>query len=204
MSAPLHLPRRGPQGLLALALAAGMLAACGGDDSPAKPKIPVVTGQQVDHAQATADGFDKAAFPCCATAAARTVLDAYVAMGEGLAADDVAAAQKTLGQLTSALAAATTDPGTTESTRPFLEKMAEIGDRMGGLDLEGTREEFLDLTGPALAYARASQGGEARLAIAFCPMKPGRWLQKGSPIANPYYGSQMLRCGVFEGVGEGG
>ena len=33
---------------------------------------------------------------------------------------------------------------------------------------------------------------------AFCPMAPGRWLQTEETISNPYYGSEMLTCGVFE------
>ena len=33
---------------------------------------------------------------------------------------------------------------------------------------------------------------------AFCPMAPGRWLQTETTISNPYYGSAMLTCGVFE------
>ena len=33
---------------------------------------------------------------------------------------------------------------------------------------------------------------------AFCPMAPGRWLQTEQTISNPYYGSEMLTCGVFE------
>ena len=37
-----------------------------------------------------------------------------------------------------------------------------------------------------------------KMAIAFCPMAPGRWLQTRTEIHNPYYGSQMLKCGVFE------
>jgi len=33
--------------------------------------------------------------------------------------------------------------------------------------------------------------------MAYCPMADKHWLQEGDKIANPYYGSQMLRCGAF-------
>ena len=33
--------------------------------------------------------------------------------------------------------------------------------------------------------------------VAVCPMKQKPWLQEGSDIKNPYYGSSMLTCGDF-------
>lgn len=32
---------------------------------------------------------------------------------------------------------------------------------------------------------------------AYCPMTRKPWLQEGSTLANPYYGSQMPTCGEF-------
>ncbi len=39
-----------------------------------------------------------------------------------------------------------------------------------------------------------------RVITGFCPMAPppGRWLQREDVIQNPFYGSKMLTCGVFE------
>jgi hypothetical protein len=31
--------------------------------------------------------------------------------------------------------------------------------------------------------------------VAYCPMAKKPWLQDSEEIANPYYGSKMLRCG---------
>lgn len=33
--------------------------------------------------------------------------------------------------------------------------------------------------------------------VAFCPMKMKPWLQEGSTLTNPYYGSSMSTCGSF-------
>ena len=33
--------------------------------------------------------------------------------------------------------------------------------------------------------------------VAFCPMVKKPWLQEGSALANPYYGSGMPTCGSF-------
>ena len=44
--------------------------------------------------------------------------------------------------------------------------------------------------------------------MAFCPMafdnEGGRWIQPKGEIMNPYYGSAMRRCGVFESAGGDG
>lgn len=192
--------RRFMQAALALALTAG----CGSEPEPAKPKIPVVTGQQVDHAAASPEAFGEKGFPCCGSEPATAVVLGFVALGEALAADDLDGANTKIAALRSALATATTDPAATETTRPLLEDMAKLTDRMRGQDIEGVREEFLDLSTKALAFASAAQGGEATVAVAFCPMKPGRWLQTQGTIANPYYGASMLTCGVFEAPPEGG
>jgi hypothetical protein len=36
------------------------------------------------------------------------------------------------------------------------------------------------------------------LELAYCPMVKRSWLQKGTEIRNPYYGSAMLGCGVIQ------
>ena len=33
--------------------------------------------------------------------------------------------------------------------------------------------------------------------VAFCPMVQKPWLQAGTTLQNPYYGSSMLTCGSF-------
>ncbi len=40
------------------------------------------------------------------------------------------------------------------------------------------------------------------MAVAYCPMafgyEGGHWVQRDGPIMNPYFGADMLHCGVFE------
>ena len=33
---------------------------------------------------------------------------------------------------------------------------------------------------------------------AYCPMAQKPWLQEGSTLANPYYGTSMATCGEFQ------
>lgn len=179
--------------LLPLALAVGLLG-CGEDPPTERPKIPVVSGPIVEHADASAGvDFASAAFPCCSTSEITAAVGAYVGLGEALAADDPAAATEraaALGTALSGLPAGTAGVG----------DMVALAGRMAGKDLEGTREEFLDLTPPMLGLARDAKAnaGPLKLAVAFCPMKPGRWLQGKDGIKNPYFGAGMLTCGVFE------
>ena len=45
-----------------------------------------------------------------------------------------------------------------------------------------------------------SSDTKIRVVVGFCPMAPppGRWIQREDVIQNPFYGSKMLTCGVFE------
>jgi hypothetical protein len=190
-------------GLLGLLLTVG----CGEDPPADRPKVEVVSGPVVAKPDATADGahagggFGAVAFKCCGTPTAKGVVATYVALGGALAADDLAESKTRAAALGAALAQATTGPGVSDADRAALEKMAALADRVGGqAELAGAREEFLDLWTPMQAFAKANVGGDMTLSVAFCPMKPGRWLQVKDTIANPYYGSEMLTCGTFEAL----
>jgi len=175
-------------------VAVSVLWGCGEGPPSERPKVPVVTGPIVEHAEASAGvAFGASTFPCCSTTELTAVVGAFVGLGEALAADDASAASERVGALGSALAAL--PPET-----PSAAELVALSGRMAGQDLEGMREEFLDLSVPMLATARdgRSDGGAIRVAVAFCPMKPGRWLQVTDGIKNPYYGASMLTCGVFE------
>jgi hypothetical protein len=66
-------------------------------------------------------------------------------------------------------------------------------------DLKAVRTGFGKLSAALLAYGKTHEGSlPSDLRVAFCSMGAGSWLQKGDEIANPYYGSAMLRCGVFQ------
>ena len=89
--------------LVAPWMLASAALACGGAEptEPAQPKIPVVTGQQVDHAQSKAGAFEAAAFVlrqracCCDPGRLR-------GRGEALAADDGEKAKAQAGALRAA------------------------------------------------------------------------------------------------------
>lgn len=213
MSAP-SLLRSIPLRSVPLALALGLaLSACSGGE-PERPPVTVVSPEVDAAAEETeahleaADGrFAEVAFSCCEVESIAGVVAAYDALGDALAADDGAAAAERAAALVTATEAALVDPAAAES-KAELAQIATISARMVSLgkDMEGLRAELGDLVQPAIGLALANEGGATQYAISYCPMAtpPGRWLQDSTPLANPYYGSKMLRCGVFETRAEAG
>ena len=172
-------------------LLASSLAAAGcGDSAPPAPKIQVVSGQQ--H---TASGpFGEVAVECCDTPAAWGVVEPFVALGSALAADDFAQASGHAGRFAVGL-----EQHGASLEAPAVAALTALAPRMtGATSIENLREEYLDASMHVIGIAAAHRGGDRKVAAAFCPMKPGRWLQESEPLANPYYGATMLRCGTFE------
>ncbi len=60
-------------------------------------------------------------------------------------------------------------------------------------DLGQARQAFADLSQSLVRYREMASGEKPR--VAYCPMAKKPWLQESEKIANPYYGSKMLRCG---------
>lgn len=60
-------------------------------------------------------------------------------------------------------------------------------------DIDAMRSSFVELSKPMGMWASMSK--PAGINLVYCSMRPGAWLQKGSVIRNPYYGSKMTRCG---------
>jgi Cu(I)/Ag(I) efflux system membrane fusion protein len=65
--------------------------------------------------------------------------------------------------------------------------------------LDAARSAFGELSLALIAYSDASKAGLGKdLHVAYCPMADKPWVQKGGDIKNPYYGSEMLSCGVIK------
>lgn len=68
----------------------------------------------------------------------------------------------------------------------------------GAKDLTEARDKFGDLSEAMESYRKAQDlvwpEGVKR---AYCPMAKKYWMQEGTRIANPYYGTEMPTCGSF-------
>ena len=104
----------------------------------------------------------------------------YVLAQEALAADDFRNASTSLANLVQIA-----DP----SVRPLAESAANAEDITSMRTAFKPLSEFLAALDLPNGYARA-----------YCPMYDGgsNWVQTDGPVRNPYYGSEMLTCGVVD------
>ncbi len=66
-------------------------------------------------------------------------------------------------------------------------------------DLAAARTAFGDMSDGLVGYAEKSGSAlPADIHIAYCPMANKPWVQKGTAINNPYYGSAMSTCGSIK------
>ena len=85
---------------------------------------------------------------------------------------------------------------------PLVEAVVKAAEAMKGKPIAEQRKAFMGLSDAVVALLdrsapTAKVGNE--LYVAYCPMafddKGASWLQKTKPIANPYYATEMKRCG---------
>lgn len=109
-----------------------------------------------------------------------------------LAADDLAAYAKLLPALT----AAVHQSGAAHDTlMPLAQKL------VAGPDLKIARAAFEPFTTAVADLVRAQPAGQREnLRVFQCPMAPAtgkaRWLQRDAALKNPFFGSEMIDCGV--------
>lgn len=121
-----------------------------------------------------------------AAASPTTIADAYLKIHAALSSDTTDGVQ----------AAAKTIAADAKAMGPAGQKTAEVAERMAtAADLKAARAVFGDLSDAVIELVGESVGDVKK---AYCPMVKKFWLQKGDQIANPYYGSSMLRCGEFK------
>jgi hypothetical protein len=125
-----------------------------------------------------------------ATALSAAVVEPYLRVGAALAADSVEGVKSDAQQI-GAAAQALGPPATTI-------EMAAGGLAAASADLRKARTQFGVLSETIDVYmAKEQLSPPAGVRAAFCPMAVRTWLQKGTTLRNPYYGSQMLTCGSF-------
>ncbi|WDI41520.1 efflux RND transporter periplasmic adaptor subunit [Bremerella sp. P1] len=91
-------------------------------------------------------------------------------------------------------------PQLSESLREQLATIAKNAEHLHHMSLEEARKNFKPISHAVLNLATTirGQGASQPFHQFFCPMVKGGegdWLQANDRLLNPYYGSQMLRCG---------
>lgn len=129
-----------------------------------------------------------------------TLIDPYLVIQKELAGDDLAAAQKGAEHYLAAMKQA---PHQGEAHEEAMDLSAPATAILKADDIKAARTAFLSLSQEITSLVQhVGTTKETPLFIAHCPMafnnKGGSWLQSDKTVANPYYGSMMLRCGSIQ------
>jgi Cu(I)/Ag(I) efflux system membrane fusion protein len=132
-----------------------------------------------------------------------TILDemyaAYFSIQKSLAADKTPT-QRQVSDFVSTVNRLQQAEEFSDQLHSFLTPISEDFEQLHTSDLEISREKFKPISHAVVRLAskvRGSKGGKPFVHF-YCPMVEGGggdWLQATGPLANPYFGSQMLRCG---------
>lgn len=70
----------------------------------------------------------------------------------------------------------------------------------GAQDIGSVREAFKELSKPVSMWVTMTK--PEHTSVMYCSMAKAGWVQRGSKVANPYFGSEMLTCGEKVGGGN--
>jgi len=167
--------------------------------SHSAPAAPSAGGAAMQHDHASADSepveADGGASPLAA------VFSSYLTLQEQLAGDEAQSAHTSLQGLLDVVVAATGDASLSAATTTSLHNLhSALLKVSAGPDLEADRVTFQVLSEHVLAIEQeAGNPLSQALQVVHCPMAfddtGASWLQAVGPIANPYFGASMLRCG---------
>jgi Cu(I)/Ag(I) efflux system membrane fusion protein len=124
---------------------------------------------------------------------------AYFSVHAALAADQKppAEAGQRLAETANALRS---DNALPEPSSELLGQIAKEAEHLHHMELDAARQAFKPISHAVVTLATQLRGVGARQSFThfFCPMVRGGggdWLQPGGELLNPYFGSEMLRCG---------
>jgi RND family efflux transporter MFP subunit len=127
-----------------------------------------------------------------------SLYQAYFQVQQALASDKKpsAAAAETLHKAASGL----TGDGLPASAAKLVEEIAAKSEHLHHMELDDARKAFKPISHAVvtLATQARSEGATGSFTHFYCPMVPGGggdWLQSDDRLLNPYFGSEMLRCG---------
>ena len=132
---------------------------------------------------------DTSSTPKAGAAMPSSVVDPYLKISSALASDSLDGVRANAGDLATAA---------TALGAPAMKIDTSALQVASATEIEDAREKFARLSDAIVAYMdglKLTLPDDVRVAV--CPMKQKPWLQEGSDIKNPYYGSSMLTCGDF-------
>lgn len=149
-----------------------------------------------------------ASLPPSQRASLRRFLEVADALRAALAEDDMPAFLAAREALTPAAGALRTSLDEAGAWEPWLQTVVDAAELPAAADLRAARGAYFPFSQALVGLARVLRAAEsdfATLKIYRCPMTadaftgaPRRteWLQLGPPLRNPWFGAEMLECGV--------
>jgi RND family efflux transporter MFP subunit len=123
----------------------------------------------------------------------------YFQVQQALAADQKppAAAARALHETATRLASESSLPS---SAAKLVQDVADKSEHLNHLELADARKTFKPISHSVVTLATQvrAEGAQSSFTHFYCPMVPGGggdWLQASDQLLNPYFGSEMLRCG---------
>lgn len=122
---------------------------------------------------------------------ARAAFDNYIKIQTALAGDSIEGIQA------AAMAMLKAIESDAEQTLP-AELKRPVRSLAMARDVKAARQALKPASDALILHLEANPDHASRYARMYCAMADGRWLQTEDEVANPYFGSSMLRCGEFE------
>jgi hypothetical protein len=137
----------------------------------------------------------------------RVVMENYFAIGNTLAVDNFKDVDKNAKNIVEACSQILKDEKPNSSDRKeflsLVESIQKSAEKFVSKDLQSSRESYKGLSEAVTEFVKSYGYSDSAYSF-YCPMVDQTWFQAGEKIANPFYGSQMLRCGKMTGmVNEG-
>lgn len=154
-----------------------------------------------DHSKMNHD-MDKKEMAMNGDGNSQAILNDYFNLKDALVADDNAKAKELGATLATSLGkldiSKYTDAQQSE-LKDIMEDAIEHAEHISESDIKHQREHFKVLSKDVTDMV-AITGTQVKLYEQFCPMYDGgtAWLSTKEEIRNPYYGSQMLKCGKVQ------
>ncbi|QIE59344.1 DUF3347 domain-containing protein [Rasiella rasia] len=154
--------------------------------------------------QESMDDKDDMAMSDNQDAKAEAILNDYFNLKDALVSDDNGKAKElgnTLAKSLKAFDVSNYSDNEQTELKDIIEDATEHAEHIGESDIKHQREHFKTLSKDVTDMV-AITGTDKKLYEQFCPMynnnEGGAWLSMNEEIRNPYFGSQMLKCGKVQ------
>lgn len=138
--------------------------------------------------------------PADVNTSVNNVLKSYLDIKNALAGDNSKTANEEAKKFTAALKVVSTDHMDAKQKAgwtKYAEKLRYDGDHIGeSTNIAHQREHFGSLSANLYALLKVFHFNDLVLYNQYCPMVKKSWISESAAIKNPYFGKEMIACGV--------